>query len=78
MRFTIALFCLLAAGTAASAQSGVTVTRDAYGNLVRRSSDPNAQRNGGQPDVHGSRAATRNSPQSFQSSGTGPSTGNVR
>jgi hypothetical protein len=35
MRFCLAMFCILACGTAASAQSGVSNQRDAYGNLVR-------------------------------------------
>ena len=36
MRFTLAVFCLLACGTSALAQQyGVSNARDAYGNLVR-------------------------------------------
>jgi hypothetical protein len=35
MRFTLAIFCMFACGTSAFAQSGVSNTRDAYGNLIR-------------------------------------------
>ena len=35
MKFTLAIFCLFAAGASASAQSGVSTQRDMYGNLVR-------------------------------------------
>ena len=35
MRYALAIFCLLACGTSALAQYGVSNTRDAYGNIVR-------------------------------------------
>lgn len=35
MRFTLAIVCLLACGTSALAQYGVTNKRDAFGNLMR-------------------------------------------
>ncbi len=35
MRFTLVVFCLLAGGAAAFAQSGISNRRDMYGNLVR-------------------------------------------
>jgi hypothetical protein len=35
VRFGLAMFCLLACGSSAVAQSGVSNQRDAYGNLLR-------------------------------------------
>jgi len=37
MRFTLAIFCMLACGTSAMAQYGVSTARDGNGNLVRNS-----------------------------------------
>lgn len=75
MRFTLVIFSLLSAGTAASAQSGVTNTRDGYGNIVR-STQTNGQRNGGQGEVNGFNATTRNSLQNTQPGSN--SRGNVK
>ena len=35
VRFGLAMFCVLACGSSAVAQSGVSNQRDAYGNLIR-------------------------------------------
>jgi hypothetical protein len=35
MRFTLAIFCMLACATSALAQNGISNTRDGNGNLIR-------------------------------------------
>jgi hypothetical protein len=52
MRFTLAIFCILACGTSALAQYGVTNTRDSNGNLMRNTG-MNPVRSSNQPVGNG-------------------------
>lgn len=47
MRFTLAIFCLLACGASALAQNGISNARDGYGNLIRNTGT-SQQRGGNQ------------------------------
>lgn len=61
MKFTLAIFCMLACGTSALAQYGVSNARDGYGNLIRNTG-MNSARSFDQTPVNNLNGPIRNAP----------------